>query len=121
MVCSVFTIIWILNFFNEVFQSPKKKRKFYVFFFQTNIITIQNILKKVNVKKNLIRWSSRHPNKRIRYAVSFYQPKSKNHLKLLFKKFRKLKISTYEHDDLPIFNRGGMCQEKNSYFFHKKN
>ncbi len=89
-------------FLNEVFRVLKKNGNFMFSFFSNKHHYNTKYSEKVNVKKNLIRWSSRHPNKRIRYAV-LYQPKSKNHLKLLFKKFRKLKISTYEHDDLPIF------------------
>ena len=89
-------------FLNEVFRVLKKNGNFMFSFFSNKHHYNTKYSENVNVKKNLISWSSRHPNKRIRYAV-LYQPKSKNHLKLLFKKFRKLKISTYEHDDLPIF------------------
>ena len=89
-------------FLEEVRRVLKKNGNFIFSFFSDKHHYTTKYSEKVDTKKNLIRWSSKHPNKRIRYAI-LYQPKSKVHLKSLFKKFRKVKISTYEHDDLPIF------------------
>jgi SAM-dependent methyltransferase len=56
----------------------------------------------VNRKLNLIKWSNEHPNYRIRGSVLF-QAQTKNRLKILFKAFKKVKIFTYEFDQLPMF------------------
>ena len=89
-------------FLKEVNRVLKKNGNFIFSFFSDRHDYTTKYSEVVNKKKNLIRWSGKHPNKRIRYAI-LYQPKSKSHLKSLFKKFRKVKISTYEHDDIPVF------------------
>ena len=71
-------------FLEEVRRVLKKNGNFIFSFFSDKHHYTTKYSEKVDSKKNLIRWSSKHPNKRIRYAI-LYQPKSKVHLKSLFK------------------------------------
>ena len=56
----------------------------------------------VDKKKNIVKWSKKHPNKRI-VGSELYFVKDKNKLKNLFKEFKSKKIFTFETDQLPIF------------------
>ncbi len=56
----------------------------------------------VNKEKNIIKWSKKHPNKRIA-GSHLYHAKTKGNLNNLFKDFKSKKIFTFETDQLPIF------------------
>lgn len=89
------------EFLSEVKRILKPNGKFFFSFFSDRHDYIKYI-DIVDRKKNLIKWSKNHPNKRIRESVLF-QPKNKKHLMSLFKNFKNKKIFTYEFDQLPLF------------------
>ena len=88
-------------FLKEIKRVLKPNGKFFFSFFSNRHDYIK-YTDTVDLKKNLVKWSSNHPNKRIRGSV-LYQPKDKKHLKKIFHKFKKLRIFTYEFDQLPLF------------------
>ena len=88
-------------FLKEIKRVLKPDGKFFFSFFSDkhDYIKYTDI---VDSRKNLVKWSNKHPNKRIRGSVLF-QPKDKKHLKKIFKDFKKTQIFTYEFDQLPLF------------------
>jgi len=91
----------IKKFIREVKRVLKPNGIFFFSFFSNKheYIKYSDV---VNRKLNLIKWSDKHPNYRIRGSVLF-QAKSKYHLKKIFNRFKKVKIFTYEFDQLPMF------------------
>ncbi len=89
------------NFLSEVKRVLKPDGKFFFSFFSDKHDYIKYI-DVVDKTKGLVKWNSKHPNKRIRGSV-LYQPKNKKHLRKIFNKFKNIRIFTYEFDQLPLF------------------
>ena len=85
----------------EVKRVLKKNGKF-IFSFFSKDHGYMNYIDVVNKKKNIIKWSKKHPNKRI-IDSQLYHVKTKENLNKLFKNFNSKKIFTFETDQLPIF------------------
>ncbi len=83
----------------EVRRILKKDGNF-IFSFFSNKHGYMNYID--HVDKNIIKWSSKHPNKRI-VDSEHYHVKSKAHLLKLFSDFKSKKVFTFETDQLPIF------------------
>ncbi len=88
-------------FISEIKRVLKPNGKFFFSFFSNRHDYIK-FIDIVDKKKNLVKWSKNHPNKRIRGSVLF-QPKNKKHLLSLFKNFKNKRVFTYEFDQIPMF------------------
>ena len=85
----------------EIKRVLKKNGKF-IFSFFSNNHGYMKYIDVVDKKKNIVKWSKKHPNKRI-VGSELYFVKDKNKLNNLFKEFKSKKIFTFETDQLPIF------------------
>lgn len=74
----------------------------FIFSFFSNNHEYMKYTEVLNEKKNIIKWSTKHPNKRIIGSELIYI-KNKTALKNKFKYFKEIKIFTYEFDQLPLF------------------
>ena len=86
---------------NEVERLLTKRGKF-IFSFFSNKHEYMKYIDYVDKKKNIIKWSKKHPNKRIVGSKLIFIKNIKS-LKKKFKIFKNVNIFTYEFDQLPLF------------------
>ena len=75
-----------------------------------------NYIDVVNKQKNIIKWSKKHPNKRI-IGSQLYHVKTKKNLNNLFKNFNSKKFLHSKQTSCLFSKAGGILQEKNKTLY----